>query len=75
MPPSAWDEHLNPLQLALMYKYQRYSRCCLYSQSYVTSRAWQASKTRDNQWILFQHHTKECADPLANWHEQSHFRY
>jgi hypothetical protein len=60
-PPSRWDPNLTPLHLGLLFDLEKYGRCCLYGESYVTSRIWQATKSRDNQWIVFQHHVHEYA--------------
>jgi hypothetical protein len=52
---------MTPLQIALLFKFERFKRFCLYSDSYITSTAWKKSKTRCNTWITFQHHLHECA--------------
>jgi hypothetical protein len=57
--PERWEPNLTPVHLASLLKLEKYGRCCLYGESYVTSRAWKATKTRDNQWVVFQHHVHE----------------
>lgn len=60
-PPQDWNPGITALQLALLYDYEVYGRCSMYGESYVTSGAWKATKTRDNQWVTFQHYKQECA--------------
>jgi hypothetical protein len=64
-PPSAWDPEITPLQLGALFSFEAYGRCCLYGEAYVTSRAWKATVTRDNQWVVFQHHLGECGTLLT----------
>jgi hypothetical protein len=58
--PDRWDASLTPLRLALLFDFEKYHRCCLYGDSYVTSTAWKKSTTRCNNFIVFQHHLAEC---------------
>jgi hypothetical protein len=58
--PTGWSPNVTPLQLAMLFKFELYGRCCMYGEAYVTSTAWKATKTRDNQWVAFQHHVNEC---------------
>jgi hypothetical protein len=61
--PVKWvpDDPLLPLKLAGLFKFEVYKSACLYCDSYVTSKAYNAQKTRDNKWVTFQHHLHECA--------------
>jgi hypothetical protein len=61
MPPQAWDRSIHPVSLGLLFKYELYARASLYGDSYVTSARFKGNKTRDNQWIVFQHHLHWCA--------------
>lgn len=64
MPPGHWDAAIQPMQLATLFRYEMYGRACLYSDAYVTSAAYKAPRTRDNQWLAFQHHLHPCDTPL-----------
>lgn len=57
--PAQWQPDLSPLRLAVMCDFYQFDRCCLYGDSIVKSKAWEASKTRDDRWIVFQHHLHE----------------
>jgi hypothetical protein len=52
---------LLPLALSGLFKYEIYPRASLHGENYVTSTSYRGSRTRDNQWIVFQHHVKWCA--------------
>jgi hypothetical protein len=64
MPPRAWKSSLLPVAMGLLFKYEIYNRAILYGDSYVTSVKYKGSKTRDNQWVVFQHHLHWCAVDL-----------
>jgi hypothetical protein len=59
--PLQWTPDTRALDLAGLFTYEVYPRASLYSDSYVTSSIYKAARTRDNQWIVFQHHTHWCA--------------
>ena len=57
-------EQADTQNLAALFKYECYSRCCMYSDSYITSREWICEQKRDNGWIAFQHYVGPCV-PLV----------
>jgi hypothetical protein len=63
VPPMAWDVNLKALELAALFRYEAYPRACLYGDPscYATSASYKAPQTRDNQWVVFQHHIQWCA--------------
>lgn len=63
--PRQWTPDTKALALAALFTYEVYPRASLYSDSYVTSSVYKAARTRDNQWIVFQHHTRWCAALLV----------
>jgi hypothetical protein len=62
--PNRWSDDVTAIQLAKLLDYEKYGRCCLYSESYVTALSYKKPKTRDNTWVVFQHHLHQCAPAL-----------
>jgi hypothetical protein len=65
MPPTAWHPNIKALELAALFEYEAFPRACLYGDPacYVTSESYGAPQTRDNKWIVFQHHLQPCVFP------------
>lgn len=62
--PGRWGERsLTPFRLADLFQYDIFPRAYMYGDSYVTSKAYGKATTRDNRWILFQHHVHRYASP------------
>jgi hypothetical protein len=62
-PPSGWDASITSLALGAMFKYTVFGRANLYGDSglYVTSTKYRGQRTRNNNWVVFQHHVHWCA--------------
>lgn len=57
-------------ELSTLFHMEVYNRCHLYGDpaQYVTSTENKSQQSRNNRWIMFQHHTKRCDPRHATVH-------
>jgi hypothetical protein len=62
-PPTGWDGSITALALGAMFKYTVFGRANLYGDTglYVTSTHYKGQRTRNNNWVVFQHYVHWCA--------------
>ena len=69
-PVSTWSRYMDITELSTLFHMEVYNRCHLYGDpaQYVTSTENKSQQSRNNRWIMFQHHTKRCDPRHATVH-------
>lgn len=52
---------MDPLHIAKLFKFERYSRAVVNNDCYITSDEYKKQTSKDNSWVAFQHYLSACA--------------